>query len=109
PHLDLHRLWPMFLVIIGFAKVLTPSEEGRSGGGAWMIFLGVLFLLHTYDIFRLRDSWPLFIVAGGVSILFGRTHVQVGVTTQHRIDRGADQGASSPPAVVRTEGDAHGR
>ena len=59
-------------------------------------------VLHTYEILRLSDSWPLFIVAGGVSILFGRNNAQAGVIAQPQsADRVADrtdyvQGA--PPA-----------
>ena len=102
PGLDLPRLWPVFLIILGLGKFLAPRDDGRHGSGAWMIFLGTLFLLHTYQILRLSDSWPLFIVAGGVSILFGRNNAQAGVIAQPRsADRGADrtdyvQGA--PPA-----------
>ena len=81
PGLDLGRLWPMFLVIIGVSKFLGGRAEGKPGSGLWLIFLGALFLLHTYDAFRLNDSWPLFIVAGGVSILFGKSHVKVGGRT----------------------------
>ena len=108
PQMDLHRLWPVFLLILGAARVYAPGEDGRRGGGAWMIFLGILFLLHTYSVFRLSQSWPLFIVAGGVSILFGRGDVKVGGRT--RPPRGdeaaASQGAAGVPPV---DGGTHGR
>jgi hypothetical protein len=35
------------------------------------MFLGSLFLAHTFRVLTLDRSWPLFIVAGGVSILLG--------------------------------------
>jgi hypothetical protein len=72
PWLDFHRLWPVVLIVLGVGKLLEPRRDGRRGGGAWLVFLGGLFLLHTYDIMTLSQSWPLFIVAGGVSILLGR-------------------------------------
>jgi len=84
PSIDLRRLWPVFLLVIGFGKFMEVRPDGRRGGGGWMMFLGVLFLLHTYNIFRLNDSWPLFIVAGGLSILFGRGTC----TTSTPADRG---------------------
>ena len=109
PHFDFHRLWPVFLVVLGLAKFLTPSEEGRWGGGAWLMFLGLLFLLHTYQIFRLSDSWPLFIVASGLSILFGRSSVQGGAVAQPRQDLAASVPIDAPPVAPVPEGDSHGR
>jgi hypothetical protein len=32
----------------------------------------VIFLLHNYDVLPLDKSWPLFIVAGGVTLLVHR-------------------------------------
>ena len=95
PNLDLMRLWPVFLLVPGLVRFLEPSAEGRRSGGAWMVFIGALFLLHTYDIFRLDDSWPLFIVAGGVSILFGRRD---GVAARPQSDRRAGTDYAPPGA-----------
>lgn len=69
--LNLGRLWPVILIVIGLARLVTARREGRAAAGVWLIFVGGLLLLHTYDVLRLTDSWPLFIVAGGVSIIFG--------------------------------------
>jgi hypothetical protein len=35
------------------------------------MFVGALFLADTFHVLSLSQSWPLFIVAGGVSILLG--------------------------------------
>jgi hypothetical protein len=70
--LDFGRLWPVILLVLGVGRFVSARSEGLSGGGYWLIFLGGLFLLHTYDILRLGESWPLFIVAGGLSLMFGR-------------------------------------
>ena len=69
--LNVGRLWPVILLVLGAARFVAGRAEGRRGGGYWLLFLGGLFLLHTYDVLRLTQSWPLFIVAGGVSIMFG--------------------------------------
>lgn len=61
------RFWPVILILIGLGKIASPEHRG---GGAWLLFLGALFLLHTFDYFRLGDSWPLFIVAAGAGILW---------------------------------------
>jgi hypothetical protein len=69
--IELGRLRPLFLITIGIGRFLVPREEGRWGSGAWLLFLGGLFLMHTHRFVALRQSWPLFIVAGGVSLMIG--------------------------------------
>jgi Domain of unknown function (DUF5668) len=105
PDIDLRRLWPMFLLVMGVGRLVAPAEGGRRSGGAWMVFLGVLFLLHTYRVLRLDDSWPLLIVAAGVSILFGRRN---GLTAQRRADRRALGADPVQPGTEQTHGDTHG-
>ena len=70
--LDFGRLWPVILLVIGAGRFVAARRDGRPGGGYWLLFLGGLFLFHTYDILSLDRSWPLFIVAGGLSLMFGR-------------------------------------
>lgn len=61
------RLWPVILILFGIGSIARP---GHRRGGAWFLFLGGLFLLHTFDYLRLHDSWPLFIVAAGVGVIW---------------------------------------
>ena len=49
-------------------QILMPAKDGR-GSGWWLVFVGVILSLHKFDILRLRDSWPLFIVGAGLSVL----------------------------------------
>jgi hypothetical protein len=76
PYLDLSRLWPLLIVAFGIGRIATADEEDRRRhgrfGGLWFVFVGVLFLMHNYGVMTIAQSWPLFIVAGGVSILLGR-------------------------------------
>ncbi len=72
PVVDIGRLWPVLLIVFGVGRFMAPREDGTHRNGVWMVFIGGLFLLNNYDIFSLRDSWPLFIVAGGLSLAFGR-------------------------------------
>jgi len=61
------NLWPLILIVIGGLKIANPGADGRRAGGYWLLFLGGMFLMHTYDVLALSQSWPLFIVAAGVS------------------------------------------
>ena len=70
--LDLSRLWPFILIVLGVGRFLAIDKDGRRGNGGWLLFLGGLFVLHTFDIWTIRQSWPLFVVAGGVAMMFKR-------------------------------------
>lgn len=72
PVVGFGRLWPLILILLGFGRFAAKTDDGKHRGGLWFMFIGGLFLLHTLDIVRIDQSWPLFIVAGGVSILYGR-------------------------------------
>jgi Domain of unknown function (DUF5668) len=69
--LDISRMWPLILIVVGVGKFFGPRADGEPRGGVWLMFLGSLFLAHTFRVLTLDRSWPLFIVAGGVSILIG--------------------------------------
>lgn len=60
------RFWPVVLIVLGLAKL---AGREHACGGAWLLSVGVLLLLHTLHVLRLHDSWPLFIVAVGLGIL----------------------------------------
>ena len=67
--LDFGRMWPLIFVVLGIGRLL--ARDGR-GSGVWFLFLGGVFLMHTYRILSLRQSWPLFIVIAGISMMFPR-------------------------------------
>ncbi len=68
PEWHLGRLWPVILIVIGAGKMLFP-ECGSRVNGLPLVLVGSIFLAHNYGVISLRDSWPLFIVAAGISIL----------------------------------------
>ena len=70
PELDVARMWPLVLVVIGIGQLFSGDAEGRVGG-LTLILTGAIFLGHTYRVVRLHDSWPLFIVIAGLSVMFG--------------------------------------
>jgi len=70
PDWNVGRLWPLILITIGVVRFVVPHRDGSRGGGAWLVFVGAIFMLHNYNLMSLHRSWPLFVVAAGVSILF---------------------------------------
>jgi len=87
----LQRLIPFFLIATGvwiFFRKMTNSgpslaDDGTSGyrirlfralrGAVWVILVGVLFLLDSFDILSWGRSWPLFIIVAGLMTFFERS------------------------------------
>lgn len=84
------RLWPLLLVAAGLNMLvfgqdrcdLEPNDprrerrllarrRSRTSSGIWMIFVGGLLFANQNHWMSFRDSWPLFIVAGGLAMIVG--------------------------------------
>jgi Domain of unknown function (DUF5668)/B-box zinc finger len=86
----MHRLIPFLLIGIGvwvFVHKMTDtgtslSDDGTPGyqqrifyalrSSVWVILVGVLFLLDSFDILSWDHSWPLFIIVAGLMAIFRR-------------------------------------
>ena len=79
---DFRRLWPGIFIILAVGKFLT---RGGFGSGVWFLFLGAIFFMHTYRVLTLRHSWPLFVVAAGISIMFPKPSRE-----KKRVDEGQE-------------------
>jgi hypothetical protein len=69
------QYWPFILIAIGAGKLLgatrgAPDRQGQQRSGAWLLFLGGLFLLHEFTDLTLRTTWPLFLVAAGLGMIW---------------------------------------
>jgi hypothetical protein len=64
-----HNLWPCVLIGVGLIRLSFPRDDGRRDGG-WMLFIGVLLLLNQMRVLRFQESWPLFIVAVGGTMVW---------------------------------------
>jgi hypothetical protein len=62
---DLWRYWPVLLIAMGLGKALDEGASRRRSG-VWLMMIGGIFLMDTFDVLELHDSWPLFIVAAGI-------------------------------------------
>lgn len=59
------RFWPVALIAIGVARVVSSTRERRAPEGLVMTTVGVLFLMMTLDILRFRQALALFLLAAG--------------------------------------------
>ena len=97
-YMDFGHSFPLILVVIGLTKIALPCDNAligvvagrrggrvyrsdRVGGGIWLVFVGMMLLANMNHWMSFRDSWPLFIVAGGLGMVFGR---------RRRFERNAD-------------------
>ncbi|MEZ5315857.1 MAG: DUF5668 domain-containing protein [Vicinamibacterales bacterium] len=65
------RLWPLLLIVFGLGRLLGSGGRGRRSGGLTMALFGGILLMHTQRVMDLQQSWPLFIVVGGISVIVG--------------------------------------
>jgi len=83
-HPTLARMWPILLIAAGLSQLLSPGRavhvtdrpgrtgrtyRSRSSAGFWALVVGVIMLLDQNRWLTLDRSWPLFVVAGGLSML----------------------------------------
>jgi cell wall-active antibiotic response 4TMS protein YvqF len=62
--------WPGVLVAWGFMRIVWPSRPGREVGGVWIALVGGLLMLDQLSIVRMGESWPLFVIIGGMLMIF---------------------------------------
>jgi hypothetical protein len=75
---DYATFWPLVMIATGVVKLSQPRPDGRRHGG-WWVFFGGWWLLTQLHVVWLRESWPLFLVALGIGMVWKemRTHARV--------------------------------
>jgi len=74
----LHFLWgwafalyfPLFLVVFGMTRIMWPPRPGRQIGGMWIALVGGLLLFDQLDIIKMKESWPVFVIVAGLTVVF---------------------------------------
>jgi hypothetical protein len=110
--------WPVFLIAVGvwvFVHKMIVTGPGLENDGTefyrwrfaravrssfWVVLVGVLWLLDVLDILSWSRSWPLYLIAWGVMLLFKRTlHGGYGFAGYGSGGNGASAGpsGSAPP------------
>ncbi|CAG1002485.1 hypothetical protein BURK2_03144 [Burkholderiales bacterium] len=72
---DIIAFWPMVFVAVGALKLYQSHSSGNQGGyviGGAFVLLGSLMTLHQAGViyFRMRDWWPLVLIAVGGMVLW---------------------------------------
>ena len=68
PMLWRDRIWPMLLIGYGLARMLQPRAQGRIG--LFFVLAGAWWLAGVSGWISLEQTWPLLVVAIGVSMMF---------------------------------------
>jgi TM2 domain-containing membrane protein YozV len=120
-----HRpvFWPILTIAVGvwiFVHKMICSGHGLENDGSayyqwcfaravrcsfWVILTGVIWLLDVLDILSWRRSWPLFLIAAGVVLLFKRTLFGGCGYEPGGHGSGSGQPGSAPPAPPVTSTD----
>jgi hypothetical protein len=97
----IHRLVPFILIGLGvwlFVRKMTDSgpglaDDGTPGyqfrlfralrGSVWIVLIGVLFLLDSFDILSWGRSWPVIIIVAGLMAIFQRLSYSAAVATPY--------------------------
>ncbi|MBB5316849.1 B-box zinc finger protein [Tunturibacter empetritectus] len=120
-HFPIHRIIPFFLIGLGvwlFVHKMTGTGNGLSDDGTpayqyrlfsalrgsiWVILVGVLFLLDSFDILSWSHSWSLFLIVAGLMAVFQRTSFNSAAAVTHPYGvPPASPVATPPPATPST-------
>lgn len=91
---DLLRYWPAALIAVGVGRLVQPERQRGAGWAVILILAGTFLLLNQLEVthLRVRDIWPLFVIAAGAVMLW------------HAIEgsRGLPPGRSVPDSLRST-------
>ncbi|WP_433966224.1 LiaI-LiaF-like domain-containing protein [Tunturiibacter gelidiferens] len=71
-------------------------------GSIWVILVGVLFLLDSFDILSWSHSWPLFIVVAGLMALFQHTSFKSAAAVAYPYGVPPSSPVTPPPSPATT-------
>ena len=69
---NLLQFWPMIFIVLGGLKIMQAnSSSGHLIGGS-LVLAGILMTLNHLGLisFGMRDFWPIFLIIGGLIVIF---------------------------------------
>ncbi len=66
------RFWPVILILVGLSKLFEATAPSQRVWGGMLSIIGALLLAHYFGHFRfgIDRIWPLFVIGGGLSLVF---------------------------------------
>jgi hypothetical protein len=64
------RYWPVFIVAAGVGRLMAPPLADGSRRGMFTVLFGLWLLGNTLELFFWKTSWPLLVIALGLSIVW---------------------------------------
>ncbi len=66
------RFWPMILVLVGISKFFEATAISQRVWGGMLVVIGALLTAHYFGYIRygIDQLWPLFVIAGGLALVF---------------------------------------
>ena len=63
--------WPFLLITLGVARMLFVRDSESPGDGFWILLGGLYGWISLWNIGGLTwgTAWPIFVIAGGLSVL----------------------------------------
>ena len=97
---NLLQFWPMIFIVLGGLKI---SQANNSSGhliGGSLVFAGILMTLNHLGLisFGMRDFWPVFLILGGLIVIFKDRIVQPNANST--IDGELSSGSDSKINVI---------
>ena len=69
---NLLQFWPMIFIVLGGLKIMQANSSSGHLIGASLVLAGILMTLNHLGLisFGMRDFWPVFLIIGGLTVIF---------------------------------------
>ena len=67
---DFWHYWPALLIVYGISQLMSPPAADGSRHGMFMVLAGFWLLGNTIGLLWWETSWPLLVIALGLSIVW---------------------------------------
>lgn len=69
---NLLQFWPMIFIVLGGLKIAQANNSSGYLIGGSLVFAGILMTLNHLGVisFGMRDFWPIFLIIGGLIVIF---------------------------------------
>jgi hypothetical protein len=66
------QFWPMIFIVLGGLKIAQANNSSGYLIGGSLVFAGILMTLNHLGLisFSMRDFWPVFLIVGGLIVIF---------------------------------------